>query len=136
MDLLFSSLSVKRLSYLILVAFTVYWVKSGSSNPEVYWLIWTAFLLSMITTGDSFKRRLNMIVITGLAAGFVSFFIGSLSASPLLVTLILSDNCHLCFNRRAAPAYFMQSFIVVVLPFFPDTLPSPQQIWIDLSLFV
>src|SRR5438045_90187 len=89
MDLLFSSLSLKRFSYLAFVAFVVYLIQADSNHSEIYWLISSAFLLSLITTGDSFKRRLTAIVITGLSAGFITVFVGSLTSSPMLVTLIL-----------------------------------------------
>lgn len=89
MDLLFSSLSLKRLLYLILVAGITFWASTFFHGyREVYWLIWSAFILSLITTGDSFKRRINVIVITGLCAAFVAYFAAAL-ASPLLMAIYL-----------------------------------------------
>lgn len=56
-----------------------------------------------------------MIVITGLAAGFASFLVGSLVASPLLLTLILFFNTLICVAiGELYPIYFMQTCIVIV----------------------
>lgn len=115
MDLLFSSLSIKRLSYLILVAFSVYFIQTRINNVEANWLIWAAFLLSLITTGDSFKRRFNIIIITGLLAGFAAFLVGSLTISPLLVTLVLFLITLVGVSAgETYPAYFMQMSIVIM----------------------
>jgi hypothetical protein len=137
MDLLFSTLSIKRLAYLILVALAVYWIKSSSSNPEVCWLVWTAFLLSWVTAGDSFKRRLNMIVITGLITGFVSFLVGSLVASPLLLTLILFFITFICVSiGELHPKYFMQTCIVIVFAILSGHFSIPVSENSDRFIFI
>jgi len=116
MDLLFSILSIKRLCYLILVALAVFWVKSATHHVEVSWFIWSAFLLSLITTGDSFKDRLSNIIITGLLAAFISFFIGSLTGTPLLQTLILFLLTLISVSiAEAYPVYFLQMSIVIII---------------------
>ena len=113
MDLLFSSLSIKRLSYLILVAITAFFVKSMTANPQAYWLIWSAFLLSLVTTGDSFKRRLNTIIITGLASGFVAFAAGYLNIVPLLLAFYLFIVTAVCvYVGQRKPDYFLQACMI------------------------
>lgn len=115
MDLNFSSLPLKRLSYLILVALAAYFLQSKLHSPQTYWLIWTAFLLSLITTGDSFKRRITTIIITGLAAAFVSFVADSLtSLFPLLAIYLFIVTVICVLVSQLYPEYLLQSFIVNV----------------------
>lgn len=114
MDLLFSSLSIKRLGYLILVALSVYAITYVCTNREAYWLVWSAFLLSLITTGNSFGRRVSIILITGLLAAFLSFMVGNLVDQPLFLTIILFliFLFSVSFGVRR-PAYFFEVSIIL-----------------------
>jgi hypothetical protein len=128
MDLLFSSLSIKRALYVILVALTVYLVKWSFPHLQADWLIWSAFLLSLILTGDSFKRRLSAIIITGLLAGFASFIAASLGSSPFFLALYLFIVTMICVVvGQRYPAIFLQTCIInlfVMLTSSMDTLAS------------
>lgn len=113
MGLLSSPLLIKRISYLILVAFTANVVVLYVNSSQAYWLLWTALLLSLITTGDSFKRRLIMIVITGFASAFMSFAAGCLVSLPILLALFLFIITAVCIViSQRYPEYFLQALIV------------------------
>lgn len=135
MDLLFSSLSLKRLTYLILVAITTYGLMFFTGYQEAYWLIWSAFILSLITSGDSFKRRIQTIVITGLTAGFIAFFAASLE-SPLLLALLLFLITSICIgigNRH--PELFFQALIINLFAILSACL-NPQTYNLDRFEFI
>lgn len=111
MDLHFSSL--KRLSYLILVALVVYLIQPHICSSQSYWLIWSALFLSLITNGDSFKRRITMIVITGLTAAFASFIAGCLAPIVILagIYLFIITLISAVVSQRY-PRYFLQALII------------------------
>lgn len=113
MDLHFSSLSVKRLIYLTLVALAVYLIKPHLCSSQDYWLVWAAFLLSLITSGDSFKRRITMIIITGFTAAFVSFIAGCLAPILIFTALYLFIVTLVCvIVSQLYSQYFLPAFII------------------------
>lgn len=87
---LLSSLSLKRLLYLILVTLTAFALSHSMSGSQRYWLVWSALFFSQITLGNSFKKRIFVIVLTGVLTAIVVFIAGSLTSQLLLLTLFLS----------------------------------------------
>ncbi len=125
MDLLFSSLSIKRFIYVILVAILACIGMVYAHHHEAYWLVWSAFIMSLITTGDSFKRRVTTILITGFAAAFVAW-LASIIQSPLLLALYLFVITIICVSlayRR--PVTFFQAFIINLFAILSACLHVP-----------
>lgn len=113
MDLLLSPASIKRLAYLFLVALIAFLAKSRMNSPEAYWIIFSAFFLSLVTTGDSFKRRVGIILITGFAAAFAAFLAADFMAIPLLLALYYFAVTVLCvYYGQQKPAWYMQACLI------------------------
>jgi uncharacterized membrane protein YgaE (UPF0421/DUF939 family) len=120
-----SSLSIKRLSYLILVALAVYLIKPHFYSSQSYWLIWSALILSLITSGDSFKRRITMIVITGLTAAFACFIAGCLTPITILLGIYLFIITLVCaVASQLYPRYFFPTFIINLFVILSSTSVS------------
>jgi hypothetical protein len=128
MDLLFSPLSIKRIAYLALVVLTVYAVILILHPPQACWLIWPAFLLSLVLVGDSFRRRLTAILITGAAIALASFAAADLSSDPFFLSFYLLFATIICVAAgQIFPAIFTEACLVnlfVILAGSINTLPS------------
>lgn len=137
MGWLSSPLSIKRISYLILVACVANFVILYIKSSQAYWLLWTALLLSLITTGDSFKRRLIMIVITGFAAAFMSFAAGCLASIPILIALFLFVTTAACLViSQRYPEYFLQAFIINLFVIISGSAAMPLTAYAEIFILM
>lgn len=137
MDLLFAPSSIKRLGYLILVALIAFLVKSGIHNPQAYWIVFSAFFLSLITTGDSFKRRVGIILITGFAAAFAAFLAADLMAIPLLLAAYYFIVTVLCvYYGQQKPAWYMQACMINIFVILAGSGAVMLSINLDRFMFI
>jgi hypothetical protein len=114
MELIFNSASIKRFIYLVLTAlvtFTVYYYYFHHSQR--YWLVWSGLMLSLITTGDTRRQRIVIILLTGVCALGLAFVAGCLAAYLpwLLVYLFIITVCAM-FMGLCYPDYFYLFFII------------------------
>lgn len=117
--------NLKRLLYLALVATTAFLIKDGLDNTQGYWLIWAALIFSFITTGDTFKRRITMIVITGAITAFTAFIAGTFhSILPLLAIYFFILTFASVFVSQTYPQYFFQAFIVIIFAILSSGIPT------------
>jgi uncharacterized membrane protein YccC len=116
--------NLKRLLYLALVATTAFLINDGLANNQGYWLIWAALIFSLITSGDTFKRRMTMIVITGMIAAFAAFIAGTINSILSIITIYLFIlTFGSVFVSQRYPQYFFQAFIIILFVILASGMP-------------
>jgi hypothetical protein len=125
----FAAPSIKRLIYLILVTVAAFAVQFKFNHAQDYWLIWSALIISLLTTGEAFKSRIGIMLLTGVAAGLSAVIAASLtSLFPVLAIylFIITTGCMLLSQRY--PHYFLTAFIInlfaIVSAGLPATMPD------------
>lgn len=126
MDLLFTTTSIKRLIYYIFVTAAAFLVPHYISDSQVYWLIWSALILSLITTGETFLRRLMIIILTGVMAAFMVWMTASLvhHIYLLAVSLFIITAAGAIIIQRW-PQYYISVTAVIILSVLSAGLPAP-----------
>lgn len=114
MDFQLTSSSIKRLLYLAFVISSAFYIKSYFHySPQIYWLVWTALIFSLITVGDTFKRRIEIITAAGLIASFSVFIASNLSwYLPLSAAYLSLITLSCVYMSQAYPKFFFPIFII------------------------
>jgi uncharacterized membrane protein YccC len=90
MDLLFITLSIKRMLYLLLIAGTVlFFVQYKGENQAYYSLVIAAFMFALIPLRGTFYRSIRTLFLTGLCAALLSLLAGFASHLSWLLTAYL-----------------------------------------------
>lgn len=108
-----SAASIKRFIYLILVTAAAFFIQLRLMESQSYWMVWSALLLALITTGHTFWRRIMIIALTGIIMCVTVFIIGIISGSiELLAVFMFMLTCALVYTGQAHPKYF---YIVLII---------------------
>lgn len=109
-------MNVKRtLIYLVLIYISSFLIYFVTNSTQSFWIIWSAFIFSLISLGETFSRRLSIIAIAALAAGFAAFISGLCAHSIWLLALYLFALTGLCiWFVEQYPTYSLLAFIVPV----------------------
>lgn len=114
MDLQLTSSSIKRLIYLSFVISSAFFIQSYfHDHTQIYWLVWAALIFSLITLGDTFKRRIEIITTTSLIASLSVFLAGNLAwYLPLSAMYLFLVTITCVYVSQAHPKYFFPAFII------------------------
>lgn len=108
-----SAASIKRLIYLFLVTVTAFIIQIHLDNSQSHWLVWSALLLSLITTGNTFWQRISIIALAGIVLCLIVFISGMVSALIIVFSLYLFVlTCALVYAGQAHSKYFYIFFII------------------------
>ena len=121
----FAAPAVKRLIYLILVTCVAFAVQFELNHAQGYWLIWSALIISLLTTGETFKSRIGIMLLTGVAAGFsalIAVCLTSLFPALAIYLFIITTGCMLLSQRY--PHYFLMAFIINLFALVSAGLPA------------
>ncbi len=133
----FAAPSNKRLIYLILVTVAAFAVQFKFDHAQNYWLIWSALIISLLTSGETFKTRILIMLLTGVAAGLSAFFAASLiSLFPVLAIylFIVTTGCMLL--SQCNPHYFLMAFIINLFALISAGLPATMPDSVDRFIFI
>lgn len=106
-------LLIRRLIFLLLVSCAALAAHFLSTTPQTYWFILSTLLLSLIEMGDTFFRRVSVIVITGLTVSIIVYVTGMLSGHLILLAIVLAVITICCvFVSGIYPQYFLLALII------------------------
>lgn len=124
MDLLFTSLSIKRLVCLLALTSIAVLIYAYQANPQALWLPLTALLFSLINAGETFPRRLKLTAVTGLAAVAAVFLAGcAASFTTLLAVCLLITTILAMAAAYHNSSYFLPAVIVNLLAILSGGFP-------------
>ena len=114
MDLFFFAESINRIVYLLIVgclAILLYFYFEPCS--ERYWLVWSAFGLSLLTAGKTFSSRVTRLVLTGLLAMIAVFMSGVFASNVLMLGIYLFFVTAISiYITHLYPRLFLITFII------------------------
>jgi hypothetical protein len=111
--LMMTSFSIKRLIYLFLVTGVAFAIQFYSTNPQSYWVVWSALTLAMIMSGNTFSQRLLIIVLTGIAIACLSFIAAAIAKLvPLLALFYFFVTLVCVYMAQQKPKYFFPLFLI------------------------
>jgi|GEM_PF-1278087 uncharacterized membrane protein YgaE (UPF0421/DUF939 family) len=126
MGFIIAPLVIKRLLYLILITSSAFIIQDYLGSSQKYWLVWSACILGLITHGDSFKRRITVILVAGLIAAFSAFLSACLAFYPFILAVflfMLTISCVAVSLRYSE--YFFVAFVINLFAIMSGELPAP-----------
>lgn len=124
--------TLRRLTYFIIIAVAALSASGLQPFAPTYWLIWSAFSLSLITFGNTFAQRFFCILLTGIGmAAAVSLAGLAAMFPPLFYAYICAATLFLVYAMNKWPAYGLPLFLLnmfVLLGIYPDADSSAQAI--------
>lgn len=132
MEFLFAPFTMKRFSFLVASVFFVYILLFIFHQSNAFWLVWSAFLMSQITLGDTLQERINLICLTGLMASLAACLVLLSLKFILISALLLFLITMICsWWAKEYSQYFLPAFIInlfAVLAFTHDFAPSASEV--------
>lgn len=104
-------LSIRQLVYLFLVTSTIFSIALFCPASQNHWLIWAALFLALISVGQYFVYRLEVICATVLACGFAVWFAEIVNVSLIAIGVYL-------FLLTAILTYYSQRYPLYAYPIF------------------
>ena len=130
-------LSIRRLFYLLLVTCAAFAAHACSCNPQSYWLVLSALILSLITIGDTFSRRVFAITLTGVACTLSVLISGIISGVPIIQAVFLALLTVGCvYVGQYFSRYFLLFLTINLFALVSGTMPASLPQVTDRMMFV
>lgn len=115
----------KTIVYLLLVIVTAYIVYFLTSSQQSFWIIWSAFIFSLISLGRTFNRRIGLIALSAIISALAAFIAGlcAYSIIALAIYLFLLTGACILFVETY-PEYSVAAFIVPIFGILGGSITS------------
>jgi hypothetical protein len=120
-----TTLSIRQLTYLILIAITIFAIITFYPSEQSYWVVWAGLPFALISLGKNFTQRLEAICLTALGCLFVVWI--AEFASAFFVTLaafLFVITTGLVYLAERYPLYAYPIFIINLFAFLASYSPS------------
>lgn len=114
------------ITYLLIVLISAYIIHLFLPKQQSFWIVWSAFVFSLISLGVSFHRRLQLITYIALVCA-IAAFIASLCASSIValaVYLFIITGVSIYFAENK-PEYSLFVFIVPIFAILGGRVATP-----------
>lgn len=115
----------KTIVYLLLVIIAAYIIFFITSVPQSFWIVWSTFVFSLISLGQTFYRRIGLIALLATISALAAF-IASLCAYSIIALAIflflLTFACILFVERY--PEFLLIAFVVPIFGILGGSITS------------
>lgn len=129
--------TTKTILYLFTVFVLAYIVYFVTATQQSFWVIWSAFIFSLLSLGNTFSRRIGSIALFVIISALAAFLSGLCAHSMIggaLFLLILTGAS--IFFIEMNPEYSLQAFIIPLFGILGSSIASSFSMHLAKLLFI